>query len=73
MKDDLNKLSNALNDIICSAHSRTPSTTDARRVVRACKVLGLDKAETIRVLAMLDYCDAVTGEPQNPQRIKRVW
>lgn len=48
------------------------STASAKRVVRACKTLGLDDAEIVNVMAFLDYCDRETGTPYHPG-IKRVW
>jgi hypothetical protein len=48
------------------------STTSAKRVVKACRTLGLSDQEIRGVVAWLGYCKWETGEPWNP-KIQRVW
>jgi hypothetical protein len=61
----------AVRTLIADARSQRVSTAAAKRVVSACKALGLErKDEIISVLASLEYCDGETGEPWT---VKRVW
>jgi len=48
--------------------SRNPrlSPTSARRVMRACRGLGLTEAEAVRVLCELDYCEP-SGKPHRAE------
>jgi hypothetical protein len=57
--------------IIQESHRDKGSTASAKRIARACNVLGLTEAERIKVLGYLDFCDA-KGEPWNTT-IKKVW
>ena len=60
-------------ELMIEARKERGSTSAAKRVVRACKVLGLSDAETRDIVAWLDYCDQETGAPFHPTRIERVW
>ena len=53
--------------------TRTPrtSTTGERRIVKACKRVCLDDAETLRVLQWLEYCQH-DGRPWS-SAIEQVW
>jgi len=61
---------NAIVTIMRDARADRVTTTSARRVVKACKALGCDSTETVRVLSWLDYCDH-EGNPYST--IDRVW
>jgi hypothetical protein len=61
----------AIKELMSEARRERVSTAAAKRVVRACRTLGLDADETRAVLVWLEYCDR-TGEPFS-ERVERVW
>jgi hypothetical protein len=62
----------AIHALITEARREKGSTAAARRVVKACRVLGLNMWEVRVVLGILDYCNIETGEPWSP-KIEKVW
>lgn len=62
---------NAILSLMFEARSSRMSDTAAKRILRACKSLGLTAEETISVFSSLDYCD-MDGKPFNA-RFKRIW
>ena len=58
----------AIRVLVRAAMSNRPSQAEVNRIIRACKTLGLDRAETITTLTLYDYCDA-TGRPWNADKI----
>jgi hypothetical protein len=63
----------AIIELMMEARKERLSTAAARRVTRACKVLGLAPTEVWVVLGWLDYCDPKTGEAYKAANVKRVW
>lgn len=59
--------------IIRSATTATHSTTDAKRVVAACKVLGLSDDEIIEVMHTLDYCHEDGTLTRSAELVRRCW
>ncbi len=61
----------AVRELINDANRERASTTSAKRVVKACRALGLDQTEVIGTLRHLGYCDE-NGQPYSP-RVSKVW
>lgn len=58
-------------DLIKEARTDRGTNAAAKRTVKACRSLGLDDAEVIRVMSYMDYCDSF-GKPYG-NLIKRCW
>ena len=62
----------AIQEIITESRSRRRSSTAAaKRILKACKSLSLDDAETLMVFRILEYADR-QGKPYNPA-VEQVW
>lgn len=61
----------AIGALVADSRVSKVSTASARRVVRACRTLGLKNDEVRAVMIMLEYCD----EKGNPhyKKVQRVW
>lgn len=63
---------NAVLAILGDQKNSRPSTTSAKRVAAAARVLGFTDDEVRLLMVWMEYADYDTGEPYNA-KVKRVW
>jgi hypothetical protein len=59
----------AVKQLLREQRATRSTNTGAKRVLKACKVLGVE--EPITILCWMDFCD-IDGNPYSP-RIERIW